>query len=144
MPLFPLLAVAEQTVNNVLGGVERISSWSDHALVILLVVVLCGGAALLLRISFRQTAQERAGREAERKEYIDSLKSIAAANAVALDRNSAAFSRLEGLREAFDRMAAAVSNLVPLVTKLDLDWRLERRTDAPRIGPNQRRDGRDE
>ena len=150
MAPLPYLAVAAETVNSTLSGIERAGTWSDHVLSLGMFVLIIGAAVVLLRMSFRQTAQERAGRETERKEYIESLKSIAQNNAVALerttsslDRNTSAFSKLEGLREAFERLSASVAGLIALATKLDLDWRLERRTDGERVPPNSRR-SRDE
>ena len=154
MGLFPYLAVAAETVDHTMGSIERAGTWTDHVLMIGLFAICMGGAIVLVWFAFKQAAaerkalkEERAGRDADRAEYIENLKTIAANNAVALDRttgaldrNTTAFGRLDGLKEACLGMVTTVQNLVTIVQKLDLDWRMERATDGQRTVPNRRRE----
>jgi hypothetical protein len=100
-----MLAVSTDTVTSALDQIERVSSWPIQALNIGLFVLVLGVCYLYLRSSRSDLIKLQKVHEEERKEYIDSLKSILSENTKIIERNNTIFDRLDRRMERDGRQS---------------------------------------
>lgn len=89
------LAVGPDVVTEALDQIEKVSSWPIQALNIALFVLVLGICYLYLRSSRADLIKLQRVHEEERKEYINSLKSLLADNTKVIERNTSIFDRLD-------------------------------------------------
>jgi hypothetical protein len=99
------LAVGEETIETALKGVERVGSWPIQVLNIGLFVLVLGICWLYLKSTRTDLAKLQAANEAERKEYIDSLKTMVSDMGKIIERNNVIFDRIDKRLERIERSA---------------------------------------
>jgi hypothetical protein len=105
------LAIGSETIDSALKNIERVSSWPIQALNIglfVLVLVICW---LYLQSTRKDLAKLQVANEAERKEYIGSLKTMVSEMGKIIERNNVIFDRIDKRLERIER-AADISPVV--------------------------------
>jgi Tfp pilus assembly protein PilO len=105
------LAVGSEMIDDALKNVERISSWPIQALNIGLFVLVLGICWLYLKSTRADLAKLQTANENERKEYIDSLKTMVSDMGKIIERNNVIFDRIDKRLERIER-AADISPVV--------------------------------
>jgi uncharacterized protein with PQ loop repeat len=99
------LAVSSEIIDEALKNVERVSSWPVQALNIglfVLVLVICW---LYLKNTRGDLTKLQQANDAERKEYIDSLKTMVSDMGKIIERNNVIFDRIDKRLERIERSA---------------------------------------
>ena len=99
------LALGHETVDGVLQDVERIGSWPIQVLNIGLFVLVLGICWLYLKSTRKDLNKLQEANESERKEYIDSLKSMVSDTGKIIERNNVIFERIDKRLERIERSA---------------------------------------
>jgi hypothetical protein len=99
------LAVGSEMIDDALKNVERISSWPIQALNIGLFVLVLGICWLYLKSTRTDLAKLQTANENERKEYIDSLKTMVSEMGKIIERNNVIFDRIDKRLERIERAA---------------------------------------
>jgi hypothetical protein len=97
------LAVSSEVVEDALKNVERISSWPVQALNIGLFVLVLAICWLYLQSTRKDLAKLQSANEIERKEYIDSLKTMVSDMGKIIERNNVIFDRIDKRLERIER-----------------------------------------
>jgi hypothetical protein len=97
------LAVSNETVDQALSGVERISQWPVQALNIGLFVLVLGICWLYLQSTRKDLQKLQQANTDERREYIESLKTLVADTGKIVERNNAIFERIDRQLDRGDR-----------------------------------------
>jgi hypothetical protein len=105
------LAVGSEMIDDALKNVERVSSWPIQALNIGLFVLVLGICWLYLKSTRTDLAKLQTANENERKEYIDSLKTMVSDMGKIIERNNVIFDRIDKRLERIER-AADISPVV--------------------------------
>jgi Tfp pilus assembly protein PilO len=105
------LAVGSEMIDDALKNVERISSWPIQALNIGLFVLVLGICWLYLKSTRTDLAKLQTANENERKEYIDSLKTMVSEMGKIIERNNVIFDRIDKRLERIERAA----DIAPIV-----------------------------
>jgi Tfp pilus assembly protein PilO len=99
------LAVSSEMIDEALKNVERVSSWPVQALNIGLFVLVLGICWLYLQSTRKDLAKLQAANETERKEYVDSLKTMVADMGKVIERNNVIYERVDKRLERIERSA---------------------------------------
>src|SRR4029077_2235592 len=99
------LAVGSELIDDALKNVERVSSWPIQALNIGLFVLVLGIFWLYLKSTRTDLAKLQTANENERKEYIDSLKTMVSDMGKIIERNNVIFDRIDKRLERIERAA---------------------------------------
>jgi Tfp pilus assembly protein PilO len=99
------LAVGSEMIDDALKNVERVSSWPIQALNIGLFVLVLGICWLYLKSTRTDLAKLQTANENERKEYIDSLKTMVSDMGKIIERNNVIFDRIDKRLERIERAA---------------------------------------
>jgi hypothetical protein len=99
------LAVGSELIEDTLKNVERVSSWPIQALNIGLFVLVLGICWLYLKSTRTDLAKLQTANENERKEYIDSLKTMVSDMGKIIERNNVIFDRIDKRLERIERAA---------------------------------------
>jgi len=99
------LAVGSELIDDALKNVERVSSWPIQALNIGLFVLVLGICWLYLKSTRTDLAKLQTANENERKEYIDSLKTMVSDMGKIIERNNVIFDRIDKRLERIERAA---------------------------------------
>jgi Tfp pilus assembly protein PilO len=99
------LAVGSELIEDTLKNVERVSSWPIQALNIGLFVLVLGICWLYLKSTRADLAKLQTANENERKEYIDSLKTMVSDMGKIIERNNVIFDRIDKRLERIERAA---------------------------------------
>jgi Tfp pilus assembly protein PilO len=99
------LAVGSEMIDDALKNVERVSSWPIQALNIGLFVLVLGICWLYLKSTRADLAKLQTANENERKEYIDSLKTMVSDMGKIIERNNVIFDRIDKRLERIERAA---------------------------------------
>jgi hypothetical protein len=99
------LAVGSELIDDALKNVERVSSWPIQALNIGLFVLVLGICWLYLKSTRADLAKLQTANENERKEYIDSLKTMVSDMGKIIERNNVIFDRIDKRLERIERAA---------------------------------------
>jgi hypothetical protein len=99
------LAVGSELIEDALKNVERVSSWPIQALNIGLFVLVLGICWLYLKSTRADLAKLQTANENERKEYIDSLKTMVSEMGKIIERNNVIFDRIDKRLERIERAA---------------------------------------
>jgi Tfp pilus assembly protein PilO len=99
------LAVGSELIEDALKNVERVSSWPIQALNIGLFVLVLGICWLYLKSTRTDLAKLQTANENERKEYIDSLKTMVTEMGKIIERNNVIFDRIDKRLERIERAA---------------------------------------
>jgi Tfp pilus assembly protein PilO len=99
------LAVGSELIEDALKNVERVSSWPVQALNIGLFVLVLGICWLYLKSTRTDLAKLQTANENERKEYIDSLKTMVSDMGKIIERNNVIFDRIDKRLERIERAA---------------------------------------
>ena len=99
------LAVGSELIEDALKNVERVSSWPIQALNIGLFVLVLGICWLYLKSTRTDLAKLQTANENERKEYIDSLKTMVSDMGKIIERNNVIFDRIDKRLERIERAA---------------------------------------
>jgi Tfp pilus assembly protein PilO len=99
------LAVGSELIEDALKNVERVSSWPIQALNIGLFVLVLGICWLYLKSTRADLAKLQTANETERKEYIDSLKTMVSDMGKIIERNNVIFDRIDKRLERIERAA---------------------------------------
>jgi hypothetical protein len=97
------LAVGAEMLDDALKGVERVSSWPIQALNIGLFVLVLLVCWLYLQSTRKDLAKLQAANDAERKDYVDSLKTMVAEMGKLIERNNIIFERIDRRLERIER-----------------------------------------
>lgn len=92
---FYLVAIGTQEIDAALKGVERIGSWPVQALNIGLFVLVLGICWLYLQQTRRDLAKLQAANDSERREYIESLRTVVSDTVKVVERNNLIFERVD-------------------------------------------------
>ncbi len=103
------LAVGTEMIDETLKGVERVSSWPIQALNIGLFVLVLGICWLYLQSTRKDLAKLQAANDADRKDYIDSLKTMVSDMGKIIERNNVIFDRIDKRLERIERAADITS-----------------------------------
>src|SRR5215510_8433296 len=90
-----ILAVSSEVIDEALKGVERVSSWPIQALNIGLFEVVLGICYLFIQSTRKDMSVLQKSHEAERLEYIDSLRGLVSDTGKVVERNSVIFGRID-------------------------------------------------
>jgi hypothetical protein len=101
------LAVGSEVLDDALKGVERVSSWPIQALNIGLFVLVLLVCWLYLQSTRKDLAKLQAANDAERKDYVDSLKTMVAEMGKLIERNNIIFERIDRRLERLERPSDA-------------------------------------
>jgi hypothetical protein len=104
------LAVGTELIEQTLNNVERVSSWPVQALNIGLFVLVLGICWLYLQSTRKDLQKLQAANDSERKEYVDSLKSMASDMGKTIERNNIIFDRIDKRLERIERAQDNVGN----------------------------------
>jgi hypothetical protein len=99
------LAIGSETIDSTLKDIERVGSWPIQVLNIGLFVLVLGIAWLYLKNTRSDLAKLQTANEAERKEYIDSLKTMVSDMGKIIERNNVIFDRIDKRLERIERSA---------------------------------------
>jgi hypothetical protein len=99
------LAIGSETIDSTLKDIERVGSWPIQVLNIGLFVLVLGIAWLYLKNTRSDLAKLQTANEAERKEYIDSLKTMVSDTGKIIERNNVIFDRIDKRLERIERSA---------------------------------------
>jgi hypothetical protein len=97
------LAVGAEMLDDALKGVERVSSWPIQALNIGLFVLVLTVCWLYLQSTRKDLAKLQAANDQERKDYVDSLKTMVADMGKIIERNNIIFERIDRRLERLER-----------------------------------------
>jgi hypothetical protein len=97
------LAVGAEMLDDALKGVERVSSWPIQALNIGLFVLVLVVCWLYLQSTRKDLAKLQAANDSERKDYVDSLKTMVADMGKIIERNNIIFERIDRRLERLER-----------------------------------------
>jgi hypothetical protein len=97
------LAVGSEMLEDALKGVERVSSWPIQALNIGLFVLVLVVCWLYLQSTRKDLQKLQAANDSERKDYVDSLKSMVADMGKIIERNNIIFERIDRRLERLER-----------------------------------------
>jgi hypothetical protein len=89
------LALSTEIVDDALKQVERVSSWPVQALNIGLFVLVLGICWLYLQSTRRDLAKLQVSNENERREYIESLKTLVNDSGKVIERNNLIYERID-------------------------------------------------
>jgi len=90
-----ILAVSTEMIEEALKGVERVSSWPIQALNIGLFALVLGICWLFIQSTRRDMVALQKQHEAERREYIESLRGMVQDAGKVIERNSVIFERID-------------------------------------------------
>jgi hypothetical protein len=90
-------------LDDALKGVERVSSWPIQALNIGLFVLVLTVCWLYLQSTRKDLAKLQAANDQERKDYVDSLKTMVADMGKIIERNNIIFERIDRRLERLER-----------------------------------------
>jgi hypothetical protein len=96
------LAVSSDIIDDALKNVERVSSWPIQALNIGLFVLVLGICWLYLQSTRKDLSKLQTANEDERKEYIESLKTLVSDSGKIIERNNVIFERIDKRLERID------------------------------------------
>jgi hypothetical protein len=99
------LAVGAEMLDDALKGVERVSSWPIQALNIGLFVLVLAVCWLYLQSTRKDLQKLQAANDQERKDYVDSLKTMVAEMGKIIERNNIIFERIDRRLERIERPA---------------------------------------
>jgi hypothetical protein len=99
------LAVGSELIDDALKNVERVSSWPVQALNIGLFVLVLGICWLYLKSTRTDLAKLQAANDNERKEYVDSLKTMVSDMGKIIERNNVIFDRIDRRLERLEKSA---------------------------------------
>ena len=99
------LAIGSETIDSALKDVERIGSWPIQVLNIGLFVLVLGICWLYLQSTRKDLGKLQEANETERKEYIDSLKTMVSDMGKIIERNNVIFDRIDKRLERIERSA---------------------------------------
>jgi hypothetical protein len=99
------LAIGSETIDSTLKDIERVGSWPIQVLNIGLFVLVLMICWLYLQSTRKDLAKLQAANEAERKEYIDSLKTMVSEMGKVIERNNIIFDRIDKRLERVERAA---------------------------------------
>src|SRR4029077_765393 len=94
-----------ETIDSALKDVERIGNWPIQVLNIGLFVFVFGILRLYLHSKRKDLGALQAANENERKEYIDSLKTMVSDMGKVIERNNVIFDRIDKRLERIERSA---------------------------------------
>jgi hypothetical protein len=97
------LAVGSEMLDDALKGVERVSSWPIQALNIGLFVLVLVVCWLYLQSTRKDLAKLQQANDEERKDYVDSLKTMVADMGKIIERNNIIFERIDRRLERIER-----------------------------------------
>jgi hypothetical protein len=97
------LAVGAEMLDDALKGVERVSSWPIQALNIGLFVLVLVVCWLYLQSTRKDLAKLQQANDQERKDYVDSLKTMVADMGKIIERNNIIFERIDRRLERTER-----------------------------------------
>jgi hypothetical protein len=97
------LAVGAEMLDDALKGVERVSSWPIQALNIGLFVLVLVVCWLYLQSTRKDLQKLQAANDQERKDYVDSLKTMVADMGKIIERNNIIFERIDRRLERIER-----------------------------------------
>jgi hypothetical protein len=89
------LAVSTEIIDETLKSVERVSSWPIQALNIGLFVLVLGICWLYLQSTRKDLQKLQTANESERREFIDSLKTLVNDTSKVVERNNLIFERVD-------------------------------------------------
>ena len=99
------LAVSSEVVDGALKDIERVGSWPIQVLNIglfVLVLVICW---LYLQSTRKDLSKLQSANESERKEYVDSLKTMVSDMGKVIERNNVIFDRIDRRLERIEKSA---------------------------------------
>lgn len=99
------LAVSTEVVDSALNQIERVSTWPVQALNIALFVVVLGVCWLYLQSTRKDLQKLQEVNSDERREYIESLKTLVNDAAKIIERNNSIFERIDRRLERTDQGA---------------------------------------
>lgn len=97
------LAISTEVIDEAMKGVERVSSWPVQALNIALFVLVLGICWIYLKSTRGDLAKLQKSHDDERREYIDSLKTLVSDTAKIIERNNQIFDRIDRRLERSER-----------------------------------------
>lgn len=97
------LAVGTEMIDETLKGVERVSSWPVQALNIGLFLLVLGICWLYLQSTRKDLQKLQEANDAERKEYVGSLKTMVGDMGKVIERNNVIFDRIDRRLEHLER-----------------------------------------
>src|SRR5215469_14141189 len=89
------LALQSEVIDEALKGVERVGSWPIQALNIGLFALVLGICWLFISQTRKDMAALQKAHETERREYIDSLRTMVQDAGKVIERNSVIFERID-------------------------------------------------
>src|SRR4029077_9030445 len=99
------LAIGAEAIDGALKDVERIGSWPIQVLNIGLFVLVLGICWLYLQSTRKDLNKLQQANEAERKEYVDSLKTMVSDMGKIIERNNVIFDRIDRRLERLEKSA---------------------------------------
>jgi hypothetical protein len=99
------LAISTEVVDSTLKGIEQVGSWPIQVLNIGLFVLVLGICWLYLRTTRQDLSRLQSANEVERKEYIDSLKTMVGDMGKIIERNNVIFDRIDRRLERIEKSA---------------------------------------
>jgi hypothetical protein len=89
------LAISTEIIDDTLKQVERVSSWPIQALNIGLFVLVLGICWLYLQSTRKDLQKLQTANDSERREFIDSLKTLVSDTSKVVERNNLIFERVD-------------------------------------------------
>jgi hypothetical protein len=89
------LALSTEIVDDALKQVERVSSWPVQALNIGLFVLVLGICWLYLQSTRKDLAKLQTSNENERREYVESLRTLVSDSGKVIERNNLIYERID-------------------------------------------------
>jgi hypothetical protein len=99
------LGVGSEVLEDALKGVERVSSWPIQALNIGLFVLVLVVCWLYLQSTRKDLQKLQAANDQERRDYVDSLKTMVNDLSKIVERNNIIFERVDRRLERLERPA---------------------------------------
>ena len=99
------LAVSTEIVDSTLKGIEQVGSWPIQILNIGLFVLVLGICWLYLQTTRKDLSRLQSANDVERKEYIDSLKTMVGDMGKIIERNNVIFDRIDRRLERIEKSA---------------------------------------
>jgi hypothetical protein len=99
------LAIGSETIDSALQNVERVGNWPIQVLNIGLFVLVLGICWLYLQSTRKDLNKLQTANDSERKEYIESLKSMVSDMGKIIERNNVIFDRIDKRLERIERSA---------------------------------------
>jgi hypothetical protein len=99
------LAIGSEAIDSALKDVERVGSWPIQVLNIGLFVLVLGICWLYLQSTRKDLSKLQQANDAERKEYVDALKTMVSDMGKIIERNNVIFDRIDKRLERIERSA---------------------------------------